>query len=224
MINRKFAVPPTLTDVLEMHRSDTSAQIRVAIPGEIISYDATKRTAEIMVCYNRVYNDGSVHAIKCPLVDVPTFTLQGGGVHVGLPIEAGDECWVCFADINIDAWHAAGGQQTPIDQRRHDIADGFAFVGPNSLANPIVTALTATEGGLSTATAKVAIDNVSNLIAIDGASTTLKIQLDALLDALTLLNTAIAAESATIPTAAAAATTANGTIAAIKAALATVLK
>lgn len=157
MIKGKFPIPPDLSTALDYHRADGDAQLRVAIPGEIITYNPTKRTAEIKILYNRVYNDGTVHPIICPLVDVPVFTLQGGGMHAGFPIGPGDECWVFFADINLDAWHAAGGQQTPLDFRRHDIADGFAFVGPNSLGNPLLTALEADEGGLATADAKVAM-------------------------------------------------------------------
>jgi len=216
MIRGKFAIPPTLSDALAFQAADLSARLRVAIPGEIVTYNAAARTAEIKVCYNRVYNDGSVKAISAPLVDVPVTTIQGGGVHAAFPITAGDECWVFFADINIDAWHAAGGQQTPLDQRRHDIADGFAIVGPNSLANALVTALTATEGGLSSATAKVAIDNGTHKVTVANATANLSVELLLLLDALTALNTAIAAESAVIPTAATAATTANVAIAAIK--------
>ena len=221
--NGKFLTPPTLAEVFDIHSDDIGSKLRVAIPGHIVSYDATKRTASIAIGENLVLNDGTVIDLKAPLVDVPVFTLRGAGIHIGMPIGPGDECLVIFADFNIDAWHSAGGQQTPPTTRQHDISDGFAFVGPSSLAKPIVTALTATEGGISSATAKVAIDKATNLVTIAGATTTLKAQIDALLDALTLLNNAIAAESAAIPTAATAATTANATIVTIKAALATVL-
>ena len=132
MINGKFNTPPDLSEAMRFVMDDSSARLRVALPGQIDKYDATKRTAEIILGYNRVYNDGTVVPIRSPLVDVPVVTLQGGGIHFGFPISKGDECLVIFSDINIDAWHAVGGQQTPLDQRRHDISDGFAIVGPNS--------------------------------------------------------------------------------------------
>lgn len=216
MINGKFAVPPTLSDALEYHRADAAAQLRVALPGQIVTYNTALRTAEVQVLYNRVYNDGTVVPINCKLVDVPMFTLQGGGVHIGLPITPGDQCWVFFADINIDAWHETGEQQTPYDRRRHDIADGFAFVGPNALAKPLVTALLATEGGLSGALSKVAIDKETGLITIANATANLMVALTMLLEALTALNIGIAAESGTIPTAASAATAANVAIALVQ--------
>lgn len=222
MINGKFVVPPNLSDALEFHRMDAAAQLRVALPGEIISYDAENRTAQIMVCYNRVYNTGEVKAISCPLVDVPMFTLQGGGLHASFPVLPGDECWVFFADINIDAWHKNGGQQTPLDRRRHDIADGFAFVGPNSLAKPLVTSLEATEGGIAGASAKVAINKTTQLITIANDAQNLKEIINDTITQIMSVNAGIAAEG-TIPTAAAAASAANVQLALILTRLAALL-
>lgn len=209
MINGKFVIPPTLSDALDYQRMDAAAQLRVALPGQILTFDADARTAKIMVCYNRVYNTGEVVKMNCPLVDVPVFTAQGGGLHLGLPIQPGDECLVIFSDINIDAWHANGGQQTPMDQRRHDLSDGFAIVGPNSLARPITTALGATEGGLSGASAKVAIDRLTEKVTIANDADDLKTLITDILTQIQAVNTGIIADSGVIPNAAAAATTAN---------------
>lgn len=205
----KFPVPPDLTAALEFQRMDAAAQLRVALPGEIISYDAEKSTCQVRVCYNRVYNDGSVKVINAPLVDVPVVTMQGGGLHLRLPIQPGDECLVIFSDINIDAWHANGGPQTPLDRRRHDIADGFAIIGPNSLVRPIASALEASEGGIAGESAKVAVDRLTQLITIANDSDSLKTIIDDIITQVMAVNTGIAAESGTIPTAASAATAAN---------------
>jgi len=139
---------------------------------------------------------------------------------VSLPIQPGDPCWVFFADINLDAWHAGdGGPQTPLDRRRHDIADGFVLVGPNPIGRPIVTLLESTEGGLGGPTSKIAINRSTGKVSIEAGGQNLHMSLTALLSALTTLNTAIAEESAVIPTAAAAATTANVSIALVQAQL-----
>lgn len=219
MINGKYVIPPSLADLLIAHGLDVSANIRVMIPGYVSSYDSAKRTAQIVPGYNRVYNDGTVVPIKCLLVDVPVYTMQGGGIHVGFPIKPGDECSVFFSDINIDAWFVHGKQQTPNDSRRHNLSDGFALVGPNSLANPLLTSLTAAEGGLASPLAKMAIDRSTNLITIAKGPQTLALALKALLTALTSLNTGIAAEGGTIPTAAAAATAANAALVLVQAQL-----
>lgn len=160
-------IPPDLADLLDLHKGDIMAQLRVAIPGQIVTFDATKRTAVIQPSFNRTYNDGTEKPMPL-LVDVPVFTLQGGGIHVGLPITPGDECLVIFGDSNIDAWFSYGGQQTPLDARKHDLSDGFALVGLNSQAKPLVTSLLALEGGIAGPLAKVALSQAGLITIANG--------------------------------------------------------
>lgn len=217
MINGKFVIPPNLSDALQFFGRDLMAQLRVALPGQILTYDPAARTCTVQVSYNRVYNDGRIVNINAPLVDVPVTTIQGGGLHVSFPIQAGDSCWVFFADINLDAWHAGdGGPATPLDRRRHDIADGFALVGPNPIGMPIETWLDSGEGGLGGPSTKIAINRTTGKVSIEAGGQSLYTTLTALLNALTALNTAIASESGVIPTAASAATTANVQIALVQ--------
>src|SRR5208283_486773 len=64
------------------------------------------------------------------LVDVPVVMPRAGGFEITLPVTAGDECLVIFADLCIDAWWQNGGVQARMDKRRHDFSDGFAILGP----------------------------------------------------------------------------------------------
>lgn len=210
-INGHFVTPPTLVDLLEAHAEDTGAKLRVCMPGTIKTYDAVKRTASVVVAENFVLNNGTVAVMPYPLLDVPVVTLQGGGVHVGLPVQPGDECLLVFADFNIDAWYVAGGQQTPPDARQHNISDAFAFVGPNSLANPLLTALLATEGGLAAALAKVAINPLTNLITIANGP----LPANKLGGILALLFTTLAADPSLSPASQAALTAAVAQLAAL---------
>jgi hypothetical protein len=66
------------------------------------------------------------------LVDVPIMYQGGGGYSITLPITAGDECLIIFADRCIDAWWQSGGVQAPMENRMHDLSDGFALVGVRS--------------------------------------------------------------------------------------------
>lgn len=158
-------IPPDLADLLDLHKGDVFAQLRVALPGQIVTFDAAKRTAVVQPSFNRTYNDGTEKPMPL-LVDVPVLTLQGGGIHVGLPITPGDECLVVFADSSIDAWFSYGGQQTPLDARKHDLSDGFALVGLNSQAKPLVTPLLALEGGIAGTLAKVAVNKATQMITV----------------------------------------------------------
>lgn len=228
MINGKFVIPPNLSDALQYFGRDLMAQLRVALPGQIQTYDAAKMTCTVQVSYNRVYNDGREVTINAPLVDVPVTTIQGGGVHARFPIQPNDSCWVFFTDINLDAWHAGdGGPATPLDRRRHDIADGFALVGPNPIGKPLVTFLEDSEGGISSATAKVAIDKDTGLITIANGSDTLKAIINDAITQVVNVNTAIVADTSTasaiIPATIAAATAANVQLALILTRLAALL-
>jgi hypothetical protein len=171
-INGKFAVAPTMTEAFELHEDIIGSKLRVASTGTIVAYDSTKRTVSVSIGETLQLPNGTLIPIPAPLLDVPVFTVQGGvgsingGVHIGMPIEPGDECLVVFNDFNLDNWFTAGGQQVPADARQHDISDGIAFIGLNSLANALVTFLIGQEGGLSSDQAKVAVNAETGLITI----------------------------------------------------------
>ena len=96
-------------------------RLHVALPGEVISYDQTNRTAQIVPTVRnwRCSDDPPI------LLDVPVF-FPG---NYTFPVTAGDECLVIFADTCIDGWFQNSGINVPMSARRHDLSDGFALVG-----------------------------------------------------------------------------------------------
>ena len=127
-------------ETLKRLMDNVSWDIRVAIPGIIKSFNATKQTVEVQAAIReRVIIDGVLSWETIPiLVDVPIVIPRAGGYMLTLPIEAGDECLVVFADACIDAWYQSGDVQNQIDRRRHDLSDGFAIIGTWSQPNVIV--------------------------------------------------------------------------------------
>ncbi len=105
--------------------------LRVAVPGIIQSFDASKQTVVVQAAIReRINLNGVISWETMPLlVDVPIFMPRAGGYALTLPVQAGDECLVVFGDACIDAWWQSGGVQNQIDRRRHDLSDGFAIVG-----------------------------------------------------------------------------------------------
>ena len=95
--------------------------LHVALPGHILSYDSGTRTAKIQPSI-RNWRQKETPPV---LLDVPVF-FPG---NFTFPVNKGDECLVVFADACIDSWFQSGGVSTPIAARRHDLSDGFAFVG-----------------------------------------------------------------------------------------------
>jgi hypothetical protein len=107
------------------------ADLRVAAPGIIQSFDSDRQTVVVQLCIKERINLNGVLSWETirPLVDVPVFMPRAGGYCLTMPVKAGDECLVIFGDNCIDAWWQSGGVQNQMDKRRHDLSDGFALVG-----------------------------------------------------------------------------------------------
>lgn len=119
-----------------------SAQIKVAMPGVIQSFDPVKQTAVIQpAIYDRINLSGIVTWAQIPLLlDVPVMFPRAGGYSITFPVVPGNECLVIFADMCMDAHYQNGGiNNIQMDKRRHDFSDGFAIITgtsqPNSLSS-----------------------------------------------------------------------------------------
>ena len=95
--------------------------LHVAAPGEILSYNSETRTATVQLTIRR---NGSTEK-PAVLQDVPVF-FPG---NLLFPVKSGDECLMAFADTCIDAWFGQSGVASASLDRKHDLSDGFAFVG-----------------------------------------------------------------------------------------------
>lgn len=108
------------------------ADLRVAIPGIVKSFDASKQTAVVQIAIReRVRQlDGPLDVAIAPLQDVPVVLPRAGGFSLTLPIAPGDEVLVIFADMCIDLWWSRGDVQNQLERRRHDLSDCFCIPGP----------------------------------------------------------------------------------------------
>lgn len=109
-------------------------ELRVAMPGIIQSFDPVKQTVVVQPAITEQMLDpitGAPKPVTLPLIsDVPIIIPRAGGFTLTVPVTAGDECLLIFADACIDAWWQSGGTQNQIDKRRHDLSDAFAILGP----------------------------------------------------------------------------------------------
>jgi hypothetical protein len=122
------------TEVYRKMMEQFGADLRVASPGTIVSYDSGAQTATIQLTLREKINiDGALSWEDIPLlVDVPVIMLRAGGYMLEFTPTTGDECLVIFGDNCMDAWWQSSGVQNQIDKRRHDLSDGFAILGPTS--------------------------------------------------------------------------------------------
>lgn len=116
---------------------NNSAQLRVAIPGIIESFDANRQTVSVQpaITENIQVGESEAKATKLPvLTDIPICFPRAGGYSITLPVRKGDECLLVFADMCIDGWWQSGGVQDQMETRRHDLSDAFAIIGTTSQA------------------------------------------------------------------------------------------
>ena len=116
----------------EKYKSKIGFGIHVCLPCIVQSYNKEKNTVDVQPSIREriVIETGEVKYIDYPLlINVPVVDYSSGDYIIHLPISQGDECLVLFSDLSIDNWWLYGGIQNPIEQRRHDLSDGFALFG-----------------------------------------------------------------------------------------------
>jgi hypothetical protein len=107
--------------------------LRVAVPGIIQDFDPVTQTATVQIALKEVVRDpekGPVPTPIAPIYKVPVVLPRAGGFSLTLPLAAGDECLLIFADMCIDLWWTRGGVQEQFERRRHDLSDCFCVPGP----------------------------------------------------------------------------------------------
>ena len=138
------------------------SRIQTSLPGEIKSFNASALTAVVQLGTKGTATDDAgafLYSAMPLLVDIPVIFPRGGGCTLTFPVADGDECLVVFASRAIDAWWQSGGAQAPMEQRMHNMADGFAILGPFSQAQVI--------SGVSTTTTQLRSNDGEAYVELD---------------------------------------------------------
>ena len=109
-------------------------------PDRIISFDVLTQTEVVKLVIERLFSDLSSNYQSIPakeLVDVPCHFPKGGGHSITMPVVAGDDCLVFFAQRGIDHWLYEGEEETgglldrpsPQHKRRNSQSDALALIG-----------------------------------------------------------------------------------------------
>ena len=120
--------PTNLTQVLQIAIDNALTRISTCMPGRVVSYDYATKAAEVQPLINRLWSDGSSSPMPI-ITDVPVVWPCTAGASLTMPINAGDGVLLLFADRSLDLWLSKGGQVTPDDGRKHDLADCIAIPG-----------------------------------------------------------------------------------------------
>lgn len=149
---------------------NNAAQLRVAIPGIIESFDANRQTVSVQpaITENIQVGESESKATKLPvLTDIPICFPRAGGYSITLPVRKGDECLLVFADMCIDGWWQSGGVQDQMETRRHDLSDAFAIIGTTSQAKRL--------SGYSPDKMQIMSDNGKVVMELDSGTGSIKI-------------------------------------------------
>ena len=114
---------PNLSQLAEAVVEATGEQLRVSLPGEIVSVASDLSTATVQPAVSR-YDSDADPAIP----DVPLLFPRWGSGQMTWPVEAGDPCLLVFGDRSLEEWQSGGGRQaSPADPRTHDLTDAVAI-------------------------------------------------------------------------------------------------
>lgn len=102
-------------------------EVNTAMPGRIVSYDAARNRAVVQPALPKRLADGST-LLPPAIHEVPVLWPSAGGAVLTLPLRAGDEVWLEFAQRSLEGW-LSGNDSAPDDPRQFDLTDCVARPG-----------------------------------------------------------------------------------------------
>lgn len=131
---------PDLSDVIRELVESRLAEVHTAMPGRVVSFDAAALTVDVQPLAKQAYTDEEGNRVPAalPIIPgVPVWFPGGAATQITWTITAGDRCWLIFAESSLDASKARPDVADPGDDRRHHLADAWAFVGGTSTAGDL---------------------------------------------------------------------------------------
>lgn len=188
-------IPPDLRTLLGNLKTEIAYELNCHQVGTIESYNSTSQTASVRVSMLKTI--GTTQVAYPLLTDCPVVVPMGGQGYMTFPIAAGDPCLILFNDRDLDRWFTTGNVVAPNSARAHSLSDAIVFVGIRSKANPPPTSdAAAVTFYYGTNYIKIGANpklfraggtyiELTDKIAFQNASTSLKAALDQLCDTLT---------------------------------------
>ncbi len=124
---------PTLAEVIRNAMDARLRGVRIALPGEVISYDANEQKADIKPLIKDLVptREGKELLETLPVIpNVPVIWQRAGGFLLTMPLAKGDKVLLLANDRSIDNWVSGDGrEQNPDDFRTHSLSDCVAYPG-----------------------------------------------------------------------------------------------
>jgi hypothetical protein len=114
----------TLAEILRKAFAGQVQDVHVALPGQIVRYDATKNLADVQVMVQHpVWDEDNRRTYEDlgTLLGVPVIFPRGGGYVMTWPLSAGDTGQLVFHSTPIGEWRTTNQSSKPVDASRHSI-------------------------------------------------------------------------------------------------------
>lgn len=178
------------------------ADVHVAFPAKVVTYDATAQTVDVQPSIQHVVvdpRDGTVlepGLCVLPQINaVPVVHMRAGGYFIDFPLAPGDHVLIVFCERSIDRWWSEGLEGVdPSNDTKHDFAGAVAIPGLYPSTAPL-SGTSSTEARIGKEGGMVATFKTSGELHLGTATeyvalaTSTKAQLDAIV---TQINTFIA--------------------------------
>ena len=111
------------TDIFRDSVNAILCNVHTALPGIVVSYDASENKATIQPALNKNFSSG---AMPMPILENVPVQFPN---NIKFPILKDDYVLLIFVERSIDLWLSVGGQVTPTDPRKFDLSDAIAIPG-----------------------------------------------------------------------------------------------
>jgi hypothetical protein len=134
---------PSEVRLLKSAAASAMAKVYTSLPGIVVSYDETKRTAVVQPA---AYDSAEPHQ---PIEDVPVLFPRGGGYRLVWPLAAGDEVELNFQKSDPTRFQVTGKVSAADYQRKSGL---YATATPAASSDPKQLTNVAVPGALSIGT------------------------------------------------------------------------
>jgi hypothetical protein len=132
-------IEPSLVELFRRAIESRLADVHVATPAIVRSYDAAKQVVSVQPAVRRVIEDEEELFWEedfPPIDNVPVEWPGGGEMYIHFPIAEGDTGSLVFCERSISEWRETGKQSTPLDLRLHGLGSPVFKPGLRSNKNP----------------------------------------------------------------------------------------
>jgi Phage protein Gp138 N-terminal domain len=133
---------PGVLAALDRMFADFGADLHVALPGQVVSYDASKQVADVKPMVQRVAREQDDDRAVDPLPVIPAVPVafaRGGGYFMTLPLASGDTGLLVFCERDLSPWRATGQDSDPLDEGVHTLAGAVFYPGLHTEARALPT-------------------------------------------------------------------------------------